>query len=303
MSTLTVAMIVKNEEQFIEKVICNVKPITDEIVITDTGSRDKTIEIIKRFKIRLLHYKWNGDEAAARNFTISKCRTDWILFIDADEFIDINDYSKIRKLISSKNGYIAYRIICRQYFDNRVGLQNLFQQHWEGTYSINSIIRIFKNKENIFFSRPIYVSVKDSLRNRIDKVGNSNVVFHHLDILRKRQKKIEKMKWYCHDVFENFRKYPGNPDVIYSLAHYYDLRSEFDKAIKYYKKALELKPEYIKAKLSLGLSYVMLGSEDKGIRIIKACERENNVFPWEIDAYLNSAYKIIADRAFKERYE
>jgi glycosyltransferase involved in cell wall biosynthesis len=276
---LTVAMIIKNEEQFIEKVIGNVQPVADEIVITDTGSTDRTVDIIKKFNVKLFHYSWNGDEARARNFTLSKCKTDWILFIDADEFIDIRDYQKIRKLMSGENGYIAYRIFRRHYIDPAIEFKNLYQKDWKGSYILHSIIRIFKNGEGIFFSRPIYVSVKDSLRDRIDKIGNSNVVFHHLDILRRRQKKIEKMKWYYHDVFENFRKYPGNPDVIYSLAHYYDLRSEFDKAIKYYKKALTLNPEHIKAKLSLGLTQIMLGKEEGGMRIIKLCKAQKDVYP------------------------
>jgi len=87
MSTLTVAMIVKNEEQFIEKVIRNVQPVADEIVITDTGSTDRTIDIVKKFKVRLFHYKWNGNESDARNFTLAQCKTDWILSIDAYEKI------------------------------------------------------------------------------------------------------------------------------------------------------------------------------------------------------------------------
>ena len=150
MSTLTVAMILKNEEQFIERVIQNVQPIADEIVITDTGSTDRTIDIIKKFKLRLFHYMWEGDAAKARNFTLSKCKTDWILFIDADEFIDINNYEEVRKLISSENKYIAYRIFLKHYFDSRINLDNLYRIDWAGSYILLNIVRIFKNKEDLF---------------------------------------------------------------------------------------------------------------------------------------------------------
>lgn len=293
---LTVAMIVKNEEQFIEKVIKNTQPIADEIVITDTGSTDKTIDIIKKFKVRLFHYKWNTNESGARNFTLDKCRTDWMLCIDADEFVDIGDYQNIRKLISSNNRYIAYRVLLRHYLDSRVNLRNLYQVDWSGSYILLSAVRIFKNKEGIFYSRPIYPSVNESLRGRSDKVGNSNIIFHHLDIARNKQKKIEKIEWYYHDVFENLRRFPNNPEVNYIVAHYYNLRGEFDKAIRYYKKVLKLKPQHIKAKTSLGLAYVMLGKDNKGIRLIKECQKINNVHPWEIESCLNTAFSVIARR-------
>lgn len=300
MSTLTVAMIIKNEEQFIERVIRNVQPVADEIVITDTGSTDRTLDIIKRFKLKLFHYKWNSNEAQVRNFTLSQCKTDWILFIDADEFLDINSYQEIRRLISSKK-YIAYRVFLRHYLDSSVNLENLYQHNWKGSYTLHTIIRIFKNKERIFYSKPIYTSVTDSLRDRIDKVGNSNVIFHHFDILRNRKKKIEKVKWYNRDVFEHLKRSPDDPEVNYIVAHYYNLRGKFDKAVKYYKKTLELKPKHIKAKLSLGLSYVMLGKEKKGLRLIKECQKNKNVYPGEVESYLNSAFRIIAVRMQEKR--
>lgn len=303
MSMLTVAMIVKNEAQLIEKVIQNVRPVADEIVVTDTGSTDGTLDIIKKFKLRLFHYNYKGDRARARNFTLSKCKTGWTLFIDADEFLDTGDYQKVRQLISGENRYIAYRILLRHYLDSRVNLKNLEQRDWTNSYILHTIVRIFKNNEGIFYSRPIYPSVDESLRGRSDKVGNSGIIFHHLDILRNKQKKIEKAKWYCYDVFENLKKYPHDPEVNYIVAHYYRLRGEFDQAIRYYKKALELKTGHIKARLSLGLSYVMLGEEAKGIQLIKGCRNNNGVYPWEIESYLNSAFKIIALRVHGKRYE
>lgn len=286
-------MIVKNEEQFIERVIQNVQPVADEIVITDTGSTDGTVDIIKKFKPKLFHYRWNGNEAQARNFTLSKCKTNWILFIDADEFIDVRDYQKIKQLVAGEDKYIAYRILLRHYINPSVNFENLYQQDWIGSYSLHTIIRIFKNREGIFYSKPVYTSLDESLRGRSDKTGNSNIVFHHLDILRDNHKKIEKAKWYHHDVFENLKRSPDSPEVNYVVAHYYKLRGEFDKAVKYYKKALKLKPKDIKAKLSLGLTYVMLGKEVKGMRLIRACAKNKNVHPWEIESHLNTAYKIM----------
>ncbi len=301
MPSLGVAMIVKNEAQFIEKVIQNIQPIADEIVITDTGSTDSTIDIVKKFKLKLFHYKWDGDESRARNFTLSKCNTEWIICIDADEFIDIRDYQKIRKLISSKNRYIAYRIFLRHYLDPRINLEDIFQKTSTNFYTLNTMVRLFKNNEKIFYSGSVYSTVHESLRGRIDKIGDSKVTFHHLDILRNAQKRIEKRRWYLHDVFENLKRFPSDPDINYIVAHYYWLRGNFNKAIRYYKKTLQLNPKHIKAKLSLGLSYVAIGKEDRGMKTINACRNNKGIYSWELESYLNTAYKIIIDRTIKEK--
>ncbi len=303
MSSLSVAMIVKNEEQFLEKVIQNVQPVADEIVIADTGSTDRTIDIINKYKLRLFHFQWNSDEAQARNFTISKCKSDWILFIDSDEFIDIRDYDKIRHLISLKNKYIAYSVIIRHYlyFNPRFKLKDLFGRVLMDWYKdFPGTIRIFKNKKKIFYSKPIFTTVRDSLRDRINLVGNSGIMLHHLDILRNRQKRREKGRWHS-DVFNDLKKNPDSAEACYAVASYYKRAEQFSQAIRYYKRALKFNPTYFKARLWLGWCYIRLGKEAEGMRYIKACRDSGKAFPGEMEPSLNNAYYFIAKHMLEEK--
>ena len=87
-TTLSLCMIVKNEEKYIAKSIDSVKDIVNEIVIIDTGSTDSTLDILKNYNVKLYNYKWENDFASARNFAINKIKSDWILFLDADEILD-----------------------------------------------------------------------------------------------------------------------------------------------------------------------------------------------------------------------
>lgn len=80
---LSVSMIVKNEEEMIAKCLETVKT-ADELIIVDTGSKDSTVEICKRYG-RVLHKAWKDDFAEARNYSLIKCTGDWVLIIDADE--------------------------------------------------------------------------------------------------------------------------------------------------------------------------------------------------------------------------
>ncbi|MCK9520849.1 MAG: glycosyltransferase family 2 protein [Dehalococcoidia bacterium] len=87
MKTLGVSMIVKNEAAMIENCLNSLKGV-DEIVIVDTGSEDDTVEICKKYTDKVYtDYKWNDDFAEARNVSLDRCTTDFVLIIDADEIL------------------------------------------------------------------------------------------------------------------------------------------------------------------------------------------------------------------------
>ncbi len=93
---LTIGMIVKNEEKWIETCLSAIKPILDnvesELIVTDTGSSDKTVEIAKKYTDKVLHFDWIGDFSAARNFGLEKARGDWFMMLDADDIFRSCDH-------------------------------------------------------------------------------------------------------------------------------------------------------------------------------------------------------------------
>ena len=86
---LTIGMIVKNEEKYLESCLTAIQPLLDavdsELIITDTGSTDKTVEIAERFADKVLHFDWCNDFSAARNTTIDAAKGEWYMFLDADD--------------------------------------------------------------------------------------------------------------------------------------------------------------------------------------------------------------------------
>lgn len=98
---LTVSMIVKNEEALLRRALESVKD-ADEIVILDTGSEDKTVEIAREFTDRVYtDYKWEDSFCKARNKCLERCTGDWILVIDADEYLPEGGLQKIREQIDA----------------------------------------------------------------------------------------------------------------------------------------------------------------------------------------------------------
>ncbi|MGL5513369.1 MAG: tetratricopeptide repeat-containing glycosyltransferase family 2 protein [Sporomusa sp.] len=98
---ISLCMIVKNEETTIERCLESVKQIVDEIVIVDTGSTDKTKEIVSEFTQKVFDFEWINDFAAARNYAFSQATQEYILWLDADDIFLPEDQSNFIALKST----------------------------------------------------------------------------------------------------------------------------------------------------------------------------------------------------------
>ncbi|MFC4303434.1 glycosyltransferase [Cohnella boryungensis] len=104
MSKLALVMITLNEEAKIGRCIESAAPYVDEIVVADTGSTDRTREIALELGAKVFTYVWENDFSAARNYAISKSSADWILVMDADEWIEALDVSGVSEFIQKTGG-------------------------------------------------------------------------------------------------------------------------------------------------------------------------------------------------------
>lgn len=100
MPTISLCMIVKNEEQVLARCLDSVADLMDEIIIIDTGSTDGTKEIAARYTDKIYDFTWIGDFSAARNFSFSKATMDYIYAPDADEMLDEVNRERFRQLKS-----------------------------------------------------------------------------------------------------------------------------------------------------------------------------------------------------------
>lgn len=98
MISITLCMIVKDEEATLERCLKSVNGIPDEIIIIDTGSTDKTKEIARKYSAKIDNFKWIDDFSAARNYSYDKATKDYILWLDADDVLLPRDRKKLLKL-------------------------------------------------------------------------------------------------------------------------------------------------------------------------------------------------------------
>lgn len=106
--TLSVCMIVRDEEEVLARCLDCVKKFADEIIIADSGSTDKTIQIARAYTDKVYTFEWNDDFAAARNFAFSKATCKYVMWLDADDVITDENCTRIRNLVKNGGFDMAY---------------------------------------------------------------------------------------------------------------------------------------------------------------------------------------------------
>lgn len=101
MITISLCMIVKNEERVLARCLDSIADLMDEIIIVDTGSTDATKEIASRYTDKIYDFKWIDDFSAARNFAFSKANMEYIYSADADEVLSEENREKYKLLKQS----------------------------------------------------------------------------------------------------------------------------------------------------------------------------------------------------------
>lgn len=122
---LSVCIISKNEEEHIEECCRRLAGYGVEIVLTDTGSTDRTVEIARKFTDRIYHFDWCDDFSAAKNYCMGKASHDWILSVDCDEYIEKIDERTLCDCME-RHPDAAGRILIRNRFnlDGRISYEH-----------------------------------------------------------------------------------------------------------------------------------------------------------------------------------
>ncbi len=161
-STLTVCMIARDEAATIGRALESVSGIADEIIVVDTGSTDGTKEIISKFNARVIDTVWEDDFSIARNLGLREATCDYILCLDADEFIDPRDRIKLaltKQILPVKHD-TAFRMSIEEEDEDE---ETAVMLRLPKTNIPNNPIRLFPARKAIHFDGRVFESVEGSL--------------------------------------------------------------------------------------------------------------------------------------------
>ena len=105
MSKVTVVVLTKNEEKNIAAVVQNAKKVAAEVLIVDSGSTDKTVQLAEENGAKVVYRAWDNDFAAQRNFALQHVETEWVLYLDADERMNDELLTSVKNAVGQEFNY------------------------------------------------------------------------------------------------------------------------------------------------------------------------------------------------------
>lgn len=250
---LSLCIITKNEEKNIRNCLKSIEGICDEIIVVDSGSTDKTIEIAKEFTNKIYKTSFNNDFSKLRNLTLEYATGDYILFLDGDEELD------------KESGYLLKKYL--EEHDECHGVYFRISNIIDGkTISTASVFRCFKNLKEFRFERNIHEQVLPSI---IKAIKSPNFFDSKLKIFH---------YGYDPSLYDHNEKSTRNIYLLENFTHekdsyyYYTYGNELvrvnkmDEAIKCYEYAVEL---YDFSKVEIFIPYLLLNLQ----RIYINCNR------------------------------
>ncbi|NIA28960.1 MAG: tetratricopeptide repeat protein [Actinobacteria bacterium] len=281
-ATLTLCMIVKNEEEHIAHCLQSVKDAVDDIVIVDTGSTDRTVEICKSFGAKVYHHPWQDSFSKARNQALKYVKTEWALQLDADEELEPADIPLLRQALYEKQ----FNSIC----------VTIFNDLPEGIVSKFYYRRLYRTKMAHYEGR---------VHNQIvvpGAVGMRDIrIYHHgynlpPEKMAAKYERTEKL------LLGQIEEEPANVFYRFNLVRVYRNKQEYDRAISQGLAALQM--PNVRSRIGYYLMIVndvchsMLLAQ-RAHKVFPLCSEALKVDPLNMDLLFAMAGAYVSTDAYK----
>jgi GT2 family glycosyltransferase/Flp pilus assembly protein TadD len=317
-STVSLCMIVKNEEAHLARCLQSVKPVVDEMVLVDTGSGDRTKDVASAFGAKVYDFSWSDDFAAARNYALEKASGAWTLHLDADEVLSPLDYEAFRKLLQrSKSISTGYIFNTRNYtWDvNQMGWQandGKYAEEAGAGWTPSEKVRLFPRDHRIRFEFPVHELVEPSLKRCGMAMQRCAIPVHHYGKLDRQQCSDKEEAYYligkkklaetgddpvalrelaiqaevlgkhaeAIDLWERFIVLqPANAAAYVNMGIVHSHTGNFEAVRDTAEKALALAPQLKEAHYNYALAQLRLGCTEDAVRVLEKLLKRNMDYP------------------------
>lgn len=226
----SVCMIVKNEAEMLERTLPEVSKAADELIVLDTGSSDATIKVAEKYGAKVHEFKWVNDFSAARNESLKYASGDWVLWLDADEYIKPEDLRTLKDTLAHSEASDHSLTL----YESKIGqceTKNGFQR-----------TKVFRNGQGYHFIRPI----NEQLVDEQGRVASGNVIpvsiYHWGKNLAEERMKAKRER-YVKLYSEALAQSPNDPYIHFLLGNNLNELGRLAESAGHYSRAYELAPK------------------------------------------------------------
>lgn len=257
-------MIVRNEQETLGPALDSVDTLMDEVVVCDTGSTDRTVEIARLYGAKVVHFAWCDDFSAARNHAIEASSCQWILWMDADDRLPSPSRTPLVELWRSFPPQCAFFCIANE------------KNGTDGNRFLQA--RLFPRRDDLRFERRIH----EQIANRAQRIGLPITVYDNIRIIhtgydneQTHQRKAARNKPL---IAAEIATDPLNPLLHLNLGDACMILEEYEEACQAYGRALaiegayESNPDvYVQSTFYLALGYYKRGEFREARRYLLRC--------------------------------
>lgn len=267
---ISVCIIAKNEEKHIDECLRRLSPYGFEIVVTDTGSTDRTVEIARKYTDKVYSFEWINDFSAARNFCTAHASNNWILVLDCDEYVHEIDVPTLRIIMQKFPRFVG-----------EIRLKSITQNRGNAVYVTDDVSRLY-NKNYYSFEGTIHEQLCPKDESKRGETMNCvrlpmEVVHHGYNLTP--EEMLQKQDRNLTMLYKALETDPQNTYFLFQAGQSESVRKNYDKAIALYEKALSIMDtiscEYEQLiVISLAVDYIKTKQSDKAIALMQKYENQ-----------------------------
>ncbi len=265
---VSVCIIAKNEEKYLEGCLKHLLPYGFEIIVTDTGSEDRTKEIAAKYASKVLDFEWIDDFSAARNFCAQHASNPWILSLDCDEYVNSIDVKGMRILMQKFPRYVGNidlaNLVIDENGEQRVTIENVSRFYNRNFYTfINAVHeQLVPVKDHTIYQYPQFLLPMEVVHHGYNITGE--------EMVKKQKRNLQLLE----------KAIEKNPEDSYSWFQIGQSRfvlKQYEEAVDAYEKSLALKPEtnryFVEVAVeSLSKAYLNVRKKKESLELLKQYE-------------------------------
>ena len=256
---ISVCIITKNEEKHLKECLKRIYGKGFEIIVVDTGSTDNSIEVAKKFTDNVYNFEWCDDFSAARNYSIEKASSDYILILDSDEYLEECKIKQLERALEQNPDKTGRILIENEYMSNNSKM-----------ISEDRVSRLFVRRYFYYTGR---IHEQLTRKNGEDhQTYDANLRVHHCGYMGNEEERKNKAERNLNLLIKEFEENEKDPYIMYQIGKSYYYMQIYNEAVKYFEMAMDqnlnLKLEYVADMVVIyGYSLINTNQLQKALRL------------------------------------